>query len=77
MRHGARHIPPAVSLREGAGVRNLKLLLFAFLLWAPAALAQDAGLARRLDAVLERAIAEQRVVSAFPAQIVAAVYARE
>jgi CubicO group peptidase (beta-lactamase class C family) len=45
-------------------VRNLKLLLIALLLWAPAALAQDAGLARRLDAVLERAIAEQRVVGA-------------
>jgi CubicO group peptidase (beta-lactamase class C family) len=50
-------------------MRYAARLLIAFLLWAPAALAQDRGaqdasLARRLDAVLERAIAEQRVVGA-------------
>jgi CubicO group peptidase (beta-lactamase class C family) len=45
-------------------VRHLKLFLVAFLLWAPSALAQDTRLARRLDAVLEGAVADQRVVGA-------------
>lgn len=45
-------------------MRHLKLLVLALLLWAPSAIAQDAALARRLDAVVDRAIAEQRIVGA-------------